>query len=207
MDFKKIENILVQHIPISAVSYCASLWQQMPFDFKLRKSRLSKVGDFTCRQGRIPQITVNRDLHPYLFLMTYVHEVAHLRVHHVHGLRAEAHGGQWKGIFQELMSPLLSIEFFPEPLLTGVKKHMTAPKASSFSDAALTQLFRNADSREAQSVLLSHLPEGSIFNLHGRWFKKGKLRRTRVLCSEVKTRRQYLVPADVPIGNAQLALL
>lgn len=207
MDPKKIENILVQHIPAVAVSYCARLWEELPFDFKLRKSRLSKVGDFTCRSGKSPQITINRDLHPFLFLMTYVHEVAHLHVHQALGFKAEAHGEDWKATFQALMAPLLTPEIFPEPLLTGLKKHMASPKASSFSDAELTHLFRSMNERERHAVLLSQIPEGSVFHLHGRWFRKGKLRRTRVLCREVKTKRQYLVPLDVPVSNTQLAML
>lgn len=84
---------------------------------------------------------------------------------------------------------------------------MASPKASSFSDAELTQLFRLQNDREKNAVLLSQIPEGSIFHLHGRWFKKGKLRRTRVLCKEVKTKRQYLVPVDMAVSNAQLSLL
>jgi hypothetical protein len=206
MELKKIEEILTRHVPASAVEYCTRLWQDLPFHFKLRKSRQSKVGDFTCRTGHTPQITVNHDLHPYLFLMTYVHEVAHHRVHQQYGHRAEAHGTEWKKNFQELMSPLLTGEIFPEPLLSGLIKHMSAPKASSFADAELTQLFRAAGGR-ADEVLLSHIPEGSIFHLQGRWFKKGKLRRTRVLCREVKSKRQYLVPLDAVISEAQLSLL
>lgn len=207
MDSKRIESILRHHTPSSAVEYATLLWVALPFDFKLRKSRLSKVGDFTCRSGKTPQITVNRDLHPCSFLMTYVHEVAHLRVHTVRGFKAEAHGDEWKSTFQDLMRPLLRVDIFPEPLLTGLKKHMTSPKASSFSDPELTNLFRSMDDRQKGIVLLSHIPEGSVFHLQGRWFKKGKLRRTRVLCHEVKTRRQYLVPADAPVSNTQLTLL
>lgn len=207
MDVKKIEGILVQHVPAEALDHCSRLWQELPFDFKLRKSRLSKVGDFTCRSNQSPQITVNKDLHPFLFLMTYVHEVAHLRVHQEYGFKAEAHGEAWKATFQQLMAPLLREEIFPEPLLSGLRKHMVSPKASSFSDSALTELFRSADSRERNTILLSQIPEGSVFHLHGRWFKKGRLRRTRVLCQEVKTRRQYLVPVDAPVSNTQLAFL
>jgi len=207
MDLKKIEGILVQHIPAEALDHCSRLWQELPFDFKLRKSRLSKVGDFTCRSNQSPQITVNKDLHPFLFLMTYVHEVAHLRVHKALGFKAEAHGEDWKATFQTLMAPLLTGEIFPEPLLAGLKKHMVSPKASSFSDPELTHLFRSLNERERNAVLLSQIPEGSVFHLHGRWFKKGKLRRTRVLCHEVKTKRQYLVPVDVPVSHTQLALL
>lgn len=207
MNFKEIEDILVKHIPDAAVEYCFRLWQEIPFSFKLRKARQSKVGDFTCKHGLAPQITVNRDLHPFLFLTTYVHEVAHLRVHQTYGFRAEAHGKEWKKAFQNLMEPLLHSGIFPEPLLSGLKKHMASPKASSFADSELTHLFRSVDSREKEAVLLSHIPEGSVFHLHGKWFRKGKLRRTRVLCKEVNSRRQYLVPVDAVVSNAQLSLL
>jgi len=207
MDSRKVEAILAQHVPATAVNYCLNLWQESPFTFKLKKNRLSKVGDFTCRSGKTPQITVNQNLHPYLFLMTYVHEVAHLHVHQRYGFKAEAHGMAWKSTFQHLMSPLLTPDNFPAPLLTGLTKHMAAPKASSFSDADLTRLFRDQDERERSTLLLSQLPEGSIFHLQGRWFKKGKVRRTRVLCNELKSKRQYLVPVDAAVSHAQLSLL
>ncbi len=207
MNFKEVEDILAKHVPDSAVGYCSRLWQEFPFNFKLRKARQSKVGDFTCRHGLTPQITINRDLHPFLFLTTYVHEVAHLRVHQLHGFNAEAHGEEWKKVFQNLMEPLLHSEIFPEPLLSGLKKHMASPKASSFADSELTHLFRSVDSREKEAVLLSHIPEGSVFHLQGKWFRKGKLRRTRVLCKEVNSKKQYLVPVDAVVSNAQLSLL
>jgi len=207
MDLRKLEDILRHHVPAPAVAYCTRLWVDFPFAFKLRKSRQSKVGDFTCKTGTAPQITVNKDLNPYLFLMTYVHEVAHHWVHRQFGFKAEAHSDEWKTTFNQLMTPVLTVEIFPEPLLSGIKKHMEAPKASSFADSELTHLFRGMEPNGKEVVLLSHLPEGSIFNLQGRWFKKGKLKRTRVLCREVKSKRQYLVPIDAVISNAQLALL
>ena len=158
MDSKRVESILANHVPTEALDYCKRLWHELPFDFKLRKNRRSKVGDFTCRSGKSPQITVNGDLHPFLFLMTYVHEVAHLRVHTTFGFKAEAHGMQWQSAFQSLMEPLLRDEIFPEPLLSGLKKHMASPKASSFSDAELTHLFRSLDERERCATLLSQIP-------------------------------------------------
>lgn len=203
----EVARILQTHVPAAAVAYCTSLWQQLPFDLKLRKKRLTKIGDFTCGTGRRPQITINNNLHPCLFLMTYVHEVAHWHTHRAHGHRAEAHGKEWQQVFQQLMAPLLTETYFPEPLLTVLRKHMAQPKASSYSDAELTQAFRNLDEKEKSAVLLSHIPEGSIFHLNGRWFTKGKIRRTRVVCREVKSRRQYLVPIDMPVENAQLSLL
>jgi hypothetical protein len=203
----KVREVLSQHVPAPAIEYCFQLWHQNPFDFRLRKKRISKAGDFTCQHGHAPRITVNHDLSVHEFLITYVHEVAHLHVHKQYGFRAEAHGGEWKRSFQQLLAPLLTADIFPEPVLAGLKDHMVSPKASTYSDSELTKLLRSIDPRIKYVTLLSDLPEGSVFDFQGRWFKKGKLKRTRVLCLEMKSKRQYLVPADAPIGNAQLTLL
>ena len=202
----KVLSILQQHIPESAVEYCFNLWLKYKFVFKLRKARITKVGDFTFRSGQTPRITVNSDLHPYSFLITYVHEVAHLEAHAIFGHRVEAHGEQWKKTFQQLMSPVLSEEVFPKDLLIILRRHMVNPKASSYSDSELTAALRKFDRNQASIILLSQLPEGSVFGLHGRWFKKGKLKRTRVMCREVDTKRDYLVPIDAPVSGAQLSL-
>ncbi len=204
---EKLNEILVKHLPASSVSYCLQLWQARPFKFKLRKSRQSKIGDFSCKHGQTPQITVNNDLHPYMFLITYVHEVAHLHVHQQYGHRAEAHGEEWKNTFRDLLVPLLTAEVFPEKLLRGLKKHMVNPKASTYSDTELTELLREFDPKWSRATLLSEIPEGSLFGLHGKWFRKGALQRTRVLCLELKTKRKFLVPADIVVENAQLSLL
>ncbi len=201
-----LHSILINHVPAIAIPYCFQLWKLSPFDFKLRKSRISKVGDFSCRPGRTPRITINQDSHPYLFLLTYVHEVAHLVVHQKHGWKPEAHGNEWKNTFRHLMVPLLTEEVFPAELLSVLKKYMVDPKASSFSDSKLTNALRQYDEKQKSATLLSEIPEGSIFALHGRWFKKGPLKRTRVLCHEMKTRRNYLVPEDAQVEHAQLSI-
>jgi hypothetical protein len=203
----RVKEILHHHVPKNALAYCILLWQQHPFDFRLRKKRISKAGDFTCTQGRVPRITVNHDLSIHEFLITYVHEVAHLRVHLLYGFNTEPHGSKWKKAFQELLAPVLTEEIFPEAVLAGLKEHMHNPMASTYSDSTLTKLLRTIDPKIKSVTLLSDLPEGSVFDFHGRWFKKGKLKRTRVLCFEVKSRKQYLVPADAPVGSAQLSLL
>jgi len=202
-----IEEMLNKHVPPPAVAYCLTLWDAHPFKFKLRKTRQTKVGDFICRNGHAPEITVNHDLHPFLFLITYIHEVAHLDVHRQHGNRIEPHGSEWKDAFALLMQPMMTSEVFPPDVLSQLSVHLENPKASSFSDQELTQVLRAHDPKWSKATILSEIPEGSLFGLRGRWFRKGRLQRTRFVCHEVKTRRKFLVPADFPVENAQLSLL
>lgn len=207
MTADKLHTTLSKHVPTSSLNYCYQLWQQSPFTLKIRKSRQTKVGDFSCKHGGSPQITVNEDLHPYLFLMTYIHEVAHLHVHEVHGHRVDAHGQEWKCTFKDLMMPLMNTDVFPPILLKALARHMANPPASTFTDAKLTEQFRSFDPRWNSTTLLSEISEGSLFGLNGRWFRKGALQRTRVLCVEIKSKRKFLVPADMPVSGAQLSLL
>ncbi len=207
MNTEKLEAILTIHVPAPAVEYCLGLWTNTPFDFKLRKTRQTKVGDFICRHGKTPEITVNHDLHPFLFLLTYIHEVAHLEVHRSSGRQSEPHGQQWKDAFTRLLRPVMTPEIFPPKLLKLISAHMENPKASTFSDARLTQALRGYDPKWSSATVLSEIPEGSLFGLRGRWFRKGRLQRTRFLCLEVRTKRKFLVPADHPVENAQLSLL
>ncbi len=204
----QVLNTLKIHLPEKAVDYTFSLWKEKPFKLKLTKSRQTKIGDFTCQYGAVhPRITLNHDLNPFTFLITYIHEVAHLHVFLEFGNRAEPHGEHWKAAFQKILTPVLNPEIFPEKILVPLTRHMQNPKASSFADTILTKALRSFDEKAYSDIVLSDIPEGSTFQLNGRYFKKGKMRRTRVLCKEVSSKRQYLVPAEALVSDVQLSLL
>ena len=183
------------------------LWKGHPFHFKVTRTRATKAGDFFCASvDSTPRITVNHDLNPFLFLITYIHEVAHLRVFFEGNRRADPHGGEWKNCFRMLMQPVLTQGVFPEPLLSVLVEHLKNPKASSFTDVALTRALRNHDHQAYAMITVSELAEGSLFELSGKYFRKGKLKRTRFICQDVKSKRHYLVPAEALVGAAQLSL-
>ncbi|MCK6618033.1 MAG: SprT-like domain-containing protein [Cyclobacteriaceae bacterium] len=201
-----VEDILVTHLPEKAVRYCFELWRKEPFSFKVSKSRYSKAGDFSARHSGYT-ITINHDLNPYQFLVTLVHEVAHLRVFKNYGRRVSPHGPEWRNEFRQLMQPLLTTEVFPPALLNHLVVHLQKPKASTFSDVALTTELRQYDSTVSTGIALDHLTEGSLFKLRGRLFKKGALRRTRFYCHEIKTKRKFLIPRLVLVELIQPAII
>lgn len=208
MTEQQVLTILQRHLPPAAAPYCLQLWKEKPFTLKIVKSRLTKIGDFTSKgHATRPQITLNGDLNPYSFLITYIHEVAHLFVFLNFSRHTEPHGEHWKYAFRRLMAPMLKPDIFPEEVLIPLMDHMENPKASSFADVTLTKALRNFDAHAGKATLLSDLPEGSIFKFQKRFFQKGKLRRTRVLCKELETKRQYLVPAEAEVTHVQLSLL
>ena len=109
-------------------------------------------------------------------------------------------------MFKELLAPVQENAFPPE-ILHELRRHMINPKASSYADTDLTKALRLYDKNGHLAIVLSEIPEGSIFKLQGRYFSKGKLRRTRVLCKELKSKRSYLVPIDALVTDVQLSLL
>lgn len=199
MDNNQILSLLEKHVPATAVGYCLKLWQEQPFLLRLRKNRVSKLGDFSCHPGKHPQITINKDSHPYSFLITYIHEVAHLVVHDKWRSKVNPHGKEWKQSFGALFQPLLTTQVFPADVLAVLQRHLRNPRASSFSDTSLSRILRKYDQRLVEAIFLSELPEGASFNIRGRLFIKGQQKRTRAICHELKTRRNYLIPIDAQV--------
>jgi hypothetical protein len=193
----QLRVIFEKHLPAPAVPYCLELWERIPFSFKVQSPRSSKLGDFRYRKDRkIQTITINSDLNPYQFLLTYVHEVAHLHAFEKFGIAHSPHGMEWKREFQGLMAPILNDTIFPKDLLIPLRHHMSNPSASSARDLFLMKEMSKYDQPSDKSeneIFLSDLTPGRQFILSGRRFQKGETRRTRVLCEEVGSGRKYLV--------------
>lgn len=193
MTDKNLYNLLESHLPANAVHYAYDLWAEHQFNFKVTKSRSSKYGDYrySPRTGE-HSITVNGDLNVYAFLVTYLHEVAHLVTYKANARVALPHGKEWKANFRKLMLPMLSDLVFPNDILDPLAHHMKNPKATSSADHLLSAALRKYDAQNS----LVHLGEvnlGVVFRLNKRVFKAESKRRTRIVCEEIKSGRKYLI--------------
>lgn len=195
-----------KHVPKGAVNYCFDIWKEDPFNFYITKERNTKLGDFRYRRDKkVQTITINHNLNPYQFLITYVHEVAHYRAFTKFGFSIKPHGLEWKKSFQELMEPLLDVNIFPRDVLIPLRRHMINPKASSGADFFLMVELRKFDQAEKDDDVqyLQHIKKGTQFEIRGRLFEKLETRRTRVLCLEINSGKKYLISshAEVKIKN------
>lgn len=191
----------LNYIPLSAQPYCKILRARYDFKFILKRSRLTKLGDFRVnRASGEYSVSVNRDLNPYQFLITFIHELAHLKVVEDHPRSAKSHGYEWKNAFKELLQPILSDKVFPEPLFSVLKKHMLNPKAAAGSDPKLWNALKGFDYNQ-ESYQLNSLEDGTSFIFRKKQFTRVRKRRTRILCKEVVSKRLYLIPgiADVEV--------
>jgi hypothetical protein len=196
MSSPELLRLFRKHLPESAVPYCLQLWEETPFHFFVKKPRNTKLGDFRFRRDQsIQTITLNADLNSYQFLLTLIHEIAHLRVFVQHGSAHAPHGPEWKAKFKQLLEPMLSESTFPRDILVPLKLHMRNPSASSARDLFLMKEMSKYELAESQenTFFLADLAPQTHFELAGRKFKKGETRRTRILCEELGTGKKYLV--------------
>lgn len=183
---------LQKHVPTEALAYCYDVAQQFPFRFKLAGDRKSKAGDYRFDpRHNTHTITVNQTLNPYAFLITYIHEVAHLVAYLEFGRRIPPHGKEWKQTFKKMMAPLLRPDVFPDALLKVLARHMINPKASTHADARLVKALLSLEKTDL--LLLDDIKEGHQFNFRGKKYVKLETRRTRVVCSRLPGSKRYLI--------------
>ena len=192
----RYSETLKRFAPEVYVPYLVDTILQSKVVFKIVPGRKSKLGDFRANlAGELPTITVNGDLNPYSFLVTTLHEIAHLRTFNNYGHRVSPHGEEWKNAFRKLLIPVLDSKNLPEDLEKALWKSFTNTKASSCSDLNLSRALKKYDKPTLhQSHTLEEIPMNSHFSLNGKVFKKGNLRRSRYLCTDLSG-KQYLVHA------------
>jgi hypothetical protein len=137
---------------------------------------------------------VNGDLNKYSFLITALHELAHLHAYKKFGLRISPHGEEWKNEYRNLLLPIVNSKILPSDIENALLKSILNTKAASCSDIQLSRVLNKYDEISENSVLhLEEIEEGLSFSLNGRLFTKGKLRRSRYLCYELGTNKPYLI--------------
>ncbi len=204
----KEEAIFRKHLPEAAVPYCMELWRTWKFNFVITRKRKSKLGDYLYdpTTGR-HRITVNNNLNPYSFLVTYIHEVAHLTTRVNYKQNVAPHGKEWKGQYKKLMQPMLSPEVFPTTILVALQRYMQDPKASSCADVSLLKELQEFD-EPGEGVPVSSLTDGSAFQFDQKVFIKTQNRRTRIQCFHPASGRNYSFSAAaivVPVSKDLLA--
>ena len=192
---ENIENVLEKYIPKAAVPICTDWIIHYKVFVDITKKRAYKYGDYRAPyKGSTHKITINHDLNPYQFLLTFVHEMAHLMAHVQHGAYIQSHGKEWKMIFSHVMQHVFNLNVFPHDVQKALVTHMQNPKYSSCADENLMRVMRNYDKAEHKRIVVEELPIGCVFELDiGKTFIKGEKLRKNYSCIEKSTGRKYTV--------------
>jgi SprT protein len=190
---------VLQFIPDNSHPYINSLLDRYNFRLIINRERVTKLGDFRRDRNNNFTITINRNLNQYQFLITFIHELAHLKVAEEFPRSRKAHGQEWKEAFRTLMLPLLNTSVFPDLLLRVLAKHMRNPKAAAASDPKLWNALKAYDASAIGNSILDEVTNGNKFRFRKKIYQKIEKRRTRVLCKEIVSGKLYLIPAIADI--------
>jgi len=197
-----MEQILLKYLPERSVPTVFELIKSNNVALKIVNERVTKHGDYRRSPNGEHQITINANLNKYRFLMTLIHEIAHLIAIEKYGREIKPHGLEWKHTFQQLMLPFINPSVFPNQLLPDIANHFKNPRASSDTDAKLSVLLKQFDEKTDKNYIFE-IPLGSTFRIHnGKVFKKGNRRVKRYECLELSSGRVYLFQP-----NAEIELL
>lgn len=187
-------NQLESYLPPGSFAFVLEYLQKYRVRLTIAKERKSMLGNYRHKTGnRNHQISVNGNLNPHSFLITLLHELAHLLTFEQYGRGVKAHGPEWKFNFSEILEFFLSKQIFPEDVEEGLKNSLKKPAASSCADEGLYRILRKYDFQKTGFRLIEDIPEESRFRLpDGRVFKKGVKLRKRYKCTELETAKDYL---------------
>lgn len=139
------------------------------------------------------RISINGNLNKYSFLITLLHELAHLLAHEKYGHRILAHGKQWKEEYGKILAEFIPKKIFPVEIEKLLMKSLQNPAATTCAEPHLTRALKLFDAKKEQHFFVEDLPEGSLFKIKkGGIFKKGERIRKRFKCIEVATKKMYL---------------
>ncbi len=172
-------------------------FRKYPINLTITRERKTRLGDYCppFKSEKAHRITVNGNLNPYAFLVTLLHEIAHLEVYEQHRRSVKPHGPEWKKTFGTLLFSFADAGLFPKDLESVVRRSAVSPASATFRDVALSGALRRYDSGVENLLLAADLLVGAIFRgSDGHRYEVLERRRSRLRCRREANGREYLVP-------------
>mgnify|MGYP001237840651 FL=1 len=187
-------NHLEQFLPPGTGEAVLHYLHEYKVHLTIARERKSILGDYRHRtHQQNHRISVNGNLNPYAFLVTLLHEIAHLLTFEQYGNRVNAHGREWKSVFGKLLHQFVQNQVFPPDIQQELTESLKNPAASSCAEDGLLRVLRKYDTQKDNHHLIEEFPVGSIFRIKdGRIFKKGEKLRKRYKCTELPSGKVYL---------------
>ena len=200
---ERYRRILSNHLPAQAVDWVYDYLNRYRVHFHITRGRRSKLGDYRWPQEHHEghEISINGDLNPYLFLWVFLHEAAHLETHLRHP-QVSPHGHEWQEEYRSLLAAHAAL--FPaevQPTLARLTRRIPLSR-TLLRQVEQTLRRYDPDYRPEEHTLLDQLPAGSRFRLKAQpdlLLESLERRRTRWLCRDTASGRQYTVAATAEV--------
>ncbi len=185
-----LENFL----PPSTFLPVAAYLDQYKVHLTITRERKTILGNYrNAHNNRSHRISVNGNLNKWSFLITLLHELAHLLTFEKYGNRVQSHGREWKTLYGQLLAQFITKKIFPTDIENELLATLHNPGASSCAEEGLMRVLRNYDIKKDNLLMVEEIAHHSLFRLKdGRIFKKGARLRKRYKCEEISTKRFYL---------------
>jgi predicted SprT family Zn-dependent metalloprotease len=156
------------------------------------RDRASKNGDFrNAYYDKNHRITVNGGLNQYAFLITLLHELAHLLAFEQYGFRIAPHGREWKKAFGELLQIFVNHHIFPADIQAELHKTLHNPAATTCGEVELQRVLMRYDAKKPGVCTVEQLAPGTMFYYDGELYERQQVLRKRIRCLQVRTRLPY----------------
>jgi SprT protein len=189
-------QVLADFLPQDSFDSVIHFIHQFKVHLTITQKRKSVLGDYRhAVHGKNHRISINGNLNPYEFLITLLHELAHLLTFEKFGNRIEPHGKEWKAVYSALLADFVQKKIFPQDIEKALHKSIMNPAATANGEVELLMVLRRYDRKKREGVYhVAELPVGAVFQTEdGRMFTKGMKRRKRFECIEMSTGYKYTV--------------
>lgn len=185
---------LQDYLPPGTYDAVLAYLRQYKVHLTVARERKSILGDYRHSTHHANhRISVNGNLNTYSFLITLLHELAHLLTFEQFGNKVLAHGREWKMIYAKMLAQFIQHKIFPADIEAELLRSLQNPAASTCAEDGLLRILRKYDAKESHHRLVEELAIQDLFRTSdGRIFKKGEKLRKRYKCVEVKTGKVYL---------------
>jgi len=185
---------LQQFLPPDTYDAVLQYLQFYKVHLTVARERKSILGDYRHRTHFTNhRISVNGNLNKFSFLITLLHELAHLLTFEEFGNKVLSHGREWKMIYGKLLEQFIQNKIFPADIERELLSSLKNPAATSCAEDGLIRVLRKYDDAKSHIRLVEEIAANDLFRCDdGRIFKKGEKMRKRFKCIEVQTGKVYL---------------
>ncbi len=190
-------SFLEQFLPEGTFEQVAPFFKSHTIYLTLTHERKSVLGDYRNPTKADPfhRISINATLNRYSFLITLLHELAHLFTYVHFGHKVNPHGKEWKTQFRHILIPFLGKKFFPGDVEKALLAYLHDPAASTCTDPRLYKALYRYDERKPGHKLVDELEVNAKFETDdGQKYQKIEKLRTRTKCKNLTNGKMYLFP-------------
>ena len=195
-------EFLDQFLPAGAFEQIAPFFKMHTIHLTVTHERKSVLGDYRHPVPDAPyhRISINANLNPYSFLITLLHELAHLFTFVHFQYKAAPHGKEWKTQFRHILIPFMGKRFFPADVEKALLAYLHNPAASTCTDPQLYKALYRYDEHKPGFKLVDDIDENHFFETEdGQVYQKLEKLRTRTRCRNLSNGKVYFFQGIVEV--------